>query len=103
MYWLRFLPYLSLGVATALCFFVAEFVKSEDLSSVLTSVASNGVFFFVAYLFYDVIRQQVLRKEQSYIHEHIKRQLVECIFNYLYFIKKLYTGTTLIQILSTTS
>ncbi|EGQ8028892.1 hypothetical protein RAL01_004065 [Vibrio vulnificus] len=95
MYWLRFLPYLSLGVATVLCFLGAEFVKSEDLSSVLTSVASNGVFFFVAYLFYDVIRQQVLRKEQGYIHEHIKRQLAGCIFNYLYFIKKVIYGYNL--------
>ncbi|MEZ9807145.1 hypothetical protein AB4250_12830 [Vibrio cyclitrophicus] len=70
-------------------------MKSEDLSSVLTSVASNGVFFFVAYLFYDVIRQKVLRKEQGYIHEHIKRQLSGCIFNYLYFIKKVIYGYNL--------
>ena len=95
MYWLRLLPYLSLGLATVTCFLVAEFVKSEDLRSVLTSVASNGVFFFVAYLFYDVIRQKVLRKEQGYIHEHIKRQLAGCIFNYLYFIKKVIYGYNL--------
>ncbi|OBT23454.1 hypothetical protein [Vibrio cyclitrophicus] len=95
MYWLRFLPYLSLGLVTIACFLVSGFVKSEGLSSVLTSVASNGVFFFVAYLFYDVIRQKVLRKEQGYIHEHIKRQLSGCIFNYLYFIKKVIYGYNL--------
>ncbi len=95
MYWLRFLPYLSLGLVTVACFLVSGFVKSEDLSSVLTSVASNGVFFFVAYLFYDVIRQKVLRKEQGYIHEHIKRQLSGCILNYLYFIKKVIYGYNL--------
>ncbi|MEZ9185377.1 hypothetical protein AB4158_14405 [Vibrio splendidus] len=95
MYWLRFLPYLSLGLATGACFLAAEFVKNDDISSLFTSVASNGVFFFVAYLSYDVIRQKVLRKEQGYIYEHIKRQLSGCIFNYLYFIKKVIYGYNL--------
>ncbi|MGP3426994.1 hypothetical protein ACTVFR_22625, partial [Escherichia coli] len=90
----RVLPYLSLGTVTLLCFISTVFIQG-DFKNVLLSVGANGVFFFIAYFFYDIVRQFILKKELRYIHQHIRQKISSSIFSYLYFVKKIVYGYNL--------
>lgn len=91
----RVLPYLSLGAVTGLCFISTVFIPEGDLKNVILSVGANGVFFFIAYFFYDIVRQLILKKELRYIHQHIRQRISSSIFSYLYFVKKIVYGYNL--------
>lgn len=91
----RVLPYLSLGAVTLLCFISTVFIPEGDFKNVLLSVGANGIFFFIAYFFYDIVRRFILKKELRYIHQHIRQQISSSIFSYLYFVKKIVYGYNL--------
>lgn len=91
----RVLPYISLGLVTFMCFVASYFVGSDDVKSVLLAVGANGLFFFLAYFFYDYVKQKILKEELNYIHQHIRQQISSSIFCYLYFVKKVIYGYNL--------
>lgn len=91
----RVLPYISLGLVILLCFVVSYTISSDSVKNVLLAVGANGLFFFLAYFFYDFVKQQILKKELKYIHQHIRQQISSSIFCYLYFVKKVIYGYNL--------
>ena len=52
-------------------------------------------FFFLAYLFYDLIRQIILKQEKQYLVNYIKNKISNDIFVALYFLKKIIHGHNL--------
>jgi hypothetical protein len=56
---------------------------------------SNGIFFFVIYLFYDIIRQIIINKEKKYLNDYIKNKISNDIFVALYYLKKIIHGYNL--------
>ena len=63
--WYRIIPYISLGLASTVFFVFSQLVSDGEIRGVLVSVYSSAIFFFAAYLFYDVIKQLILRKERK--------------------------------------
>ena len=61
----------------------------------LIGVFSSSIFFFLAYLFYDLIRQLVLNREKKYLIDYIKNKISNDIFVALYFLKKIIHGYNL--------
>jgi hypothetical protein len=70
--WNRILPYISLGLATVITFVLSRAIANTEIKTILIGVFSNALFFFLAYLFYDLIRQIMLNKEKQYLVNYIK-------------------------------
>jgi hypothetical protein len=93
--WNRIIPYISLGLASLIVFGVSQLVSNNELQNVLTNIFSSSIFFFIVYLFYDLIRQAFLKKEKKYLVEYIKNKISNDIFVALYFLKKIIHGYNL--------
>lgn len=93
--WNRIIPYISLGLASIIVLGTSQLISNEKLRNILISVFSSSVFFFLAYLFYDLIRQIILNKEKKYLVDYIKNKISNDIFVALYFLKKIVHGYNL--------
>ncbi len=93
--WNRIIPYISLALVSIIMLGLSKLINSEDAENILISVFSSSVFFFLAYLFYDLIRQIVLNREKKYIVDYIKNRISNDIFFALYFLKKIIHGYNL--------
>lgn len=93
--WNRIIPYISLGLTSLIVLGVSQLISNKGLQNVLISVFSSSVFFFIAYLFYDLIRQTLLNKEKKYLVDYIKNKISNDIFVALYFLKKFIHGYNL--------
>jgi len=93
--WNRILPYISLGLATVITFVLSRAIANTEIKTILIGVFSNALFFFLAYLFYDLIRQIILNKEKQYLVNYIKNKISNDIFVGLYFLKKIIHGHNL--------
>ena len=93
--WNRLLPYISLGLATVITFVLSRAIANTEIKTILIGVFSNALFFFLAYLFYDLIRQIILNKEKQYLVIYIKNKISNDIFVALYFLKKIIHGYNL--------
>ncbi|MDD5455097.1 MAG: hypothetical protein PHW62_06355 [Candidatus Ratteibacteria bacterium] len=93
--WNRILPYISLGLATVITFVLSQVIENTEIKNILVSVFSNALFFFLVYLFYDLIRQMVFNKEKQYLINYIKNEISNDIFVALYFLKKIIHGYNL--------
>ncbi len=93
--WNRILPYISLGLATVITFVLSRAIANKEIKTILIGVFSNALFFFLAYLFYDLIRQIILNKEKQYLVNYIKNKISNDIFVALYFLKKIVHGYNL--------
>ena len=93
--WNRILPYISLGLATVITFVLFRAIANTEIKTILIGVFSNALFFFLAYLFYDLIRQIILNKEKQYLVNYIKNKISNDIFVALYFLKKIIHGYNL--------
>lgn len=91
----RLIPYLSLVIANLLIFIVSREIINIEIKNVLTNVYSNGIFFFIAYLFYDIIQQIILNKEKRYLKDYINNKIANDIFVSLYYLKKIIHGYNL--------
>jgi len=63
--WNRIIPYISLGIVSIIVLGTSKLISSEELKNILINIFSNSIFFFLAYLFYDLIRQIILNKEKK--------------------------------------
>lgn len=90
----RLLPYLIFAV-TNLLLLVAYFTTQGDLRGAILNILSNGIFFFVAFVFFDVVRSLVRSKEAKYLEDYIKNKVSNDIFVALYFQKKIIHGYNL--------
>jgi hypothetical protein len=104
----RIIPYVSFGLVSLIVLVVAYFVSDVEIKNVLLNVFSSSIFFFLAYLFYDLIRQVIINKEKKYLIDYIKNKISNDIFVALYFLKKIIHGynldsNTLENIFSTVS
>lgn len=93
--WNRITPYVSLGLVSIIVFGTSHFVINKELKNILINVFSSSLFFFLAYLFYDLIRQIILNKEKKYLVDYIKNKIANDIFVALYFLKKIIHGYNL--------
>jgi len=93
--WNRIIPYVSLGLVSVIVLAVSKLITNEEVKNILFSVFSSSVFFFLAYLFYDSIRQIILSKEKKYLVDYIKNKISNDIFVALYFLKKIIHGYNL--------
>jgi hypothetical protein len=93
--WNRILPYISLGLATTITFVLSRVIANTEIKTILLGVFSNALFFFLAYLFYDLIKQIILNKEKQYLINYIKNKISNDIFVALYFLKKIIYGYNL--------
>lgn len=91
----RIIPYISLGSASAIVYLLSIIIVDETATTILRGVFSNSIFFFLVYLFYDMIRQSIIRKEKKLLTEFIKRRFSNDLFVSLYFIKKIIHGYNL--------
>jgi len=93
--WNRILPYISLGLAATIVFVLSRIIANIEAKTILIGVFSNSIFFFLAYLFYDLIHQIVINKEKKYLLNYIKNKISNDIFVALYFLKKIIHGYNL--------
>ena len=93
--WNRIIPYISLGLVSIIVFGASQLFTNIKIRNILINVFSSSVFFFLAYLFYDLIRQIVLNKEKKYLVDYIKNKISNDIFVALYFLKKTIHGYNL--------
>jgi len=91
----RIIPYLTLGLASLVLFWASKITINQEVKSILINIFSNAIFFFIAYLFYDIIKQIIIRKEKKYLVDYIKNKIANDIFVALYFIKKIIHGYSL--------
>jgi hypothetical protein len=91
----RIIPYISLGLVSLVFPIVAHFTSDGDTKSVLLNIFSSSIFFFLAYLFYDLIRQVIINKEKKYLVDYIKNKISNDVFVALYFLKKIIQGYNL--------
>lgn len=91
----RIIPYISFGLVSLIVLVAAYFVSAGATRNVLFNIFSSSVFFFLAYLFYDLIRQIIGNKEKKYLIDYIKNRISNDIFVALYFLKKIIHGYSL--------
>jgi len=91
----RIIPYISFGLVSLVVPIIAHFVSDGDTKSVLLNIFSSSIFFFLAYLFYDLIRQVIINKEKKYLVDYIKNKISNDVFVALYFLKKIIHGYNL--------
>ena len=93
--WNRIIPYISLGIVSVIVLGLSKLTSNEELKNIFISVFSNSIFFFLAYLSYDLLRQRILNKEKKYLVDYIKNKISNDIFVALYFLKKIIHGYNL--------
>lgn len=93
--WYRITPYISLGIVAVLVFILSNIVTDAEIKNILIGVFSNSIFFFLAYMFYDLIKQIIFNKEREYLINYIKNMISNDIFVALYFLKKVVHGYNL--------
>ncbi len=91
----RIIPYLSFGLVSLIVLLAAYFVSAGLIRNVLLNIFSSSVFFFLAYLFYDLIKQIISNKEKKYLVDYINNRISNDIFVALYFLKKIIHGYSL--------
>ena len=91
----RAIPYISLGLANVMLFIATRIVDTTEIKDLLISLFTSGLFFFVVYLFYDLIREWIIRKEKKYLNNYIKNRIANDIFVTLYYLKKVIHGYNL--------
>ena len=90
----RLLPYIVFIVVNLLLFGVYVISNGEFRGFVL-NILSNGIFFFIVFIFFDLFRSRVHSNETRYIGDYIKNKISNDIFVALYFQKKIIHGYNL--------
>lgn len=93
--WLRAIPYISLAIVSLGIFVLSEFIPNSQIENILLNVFSNAIFFFIVYLFYDIIKEVILVKERKSLDDYIKNKVSNDIFVALYYLKKIIHGYNL--------
>lgn len=93
--WLRIVPYISLGVISLVIFILSKFISDIQMQNILINVFSNSIFFFIAYFFYDIIKEIIRIRERQYLDEYIRNKISNDIFVALYNLKKIIHGYNL--------
>ena len=93
--WIRVIPYISLGSVSLIMFLLSEFISDLQIQNILINVFSNSIFFFIAYFFYDTIKEIIFIRERRYLDKYIKNKISNDIFVALYNLKKIIHGYNL--------
>jgi len=91
----RIIPHISLGIASLIFFWTSRITTNQEVKGILINIFSNAVFFFVAYLLYDIIRQIIIKNDKKYLTNYIKNKIANDIFIVLYLVKKIIHGYNL--------
>jgi hypothetical protein len=93
--WNKIIPYISLGLASVALYILLKSTTDVNFQNILLGLFSSSVYFFIAYLFYDLVRQVIIKKEKKYLTDYIKNKISNDIFVSLYFLKKIIHGYNL--------
>ncbi len=91
----RIIPYISLVIASLILFIIAFFVTDQNIKNILINVFSNAMFFFIVYIFYDLMKIFVTKKEKKYLKDYITKIISSDIYIALYYFKKVIHGYNL--------
>lgn len=91
----RLIPHLSLGIASLVLLLTSKITTNQEVKDILINIFSNTIFFFIAFLFYDIVKQIIINKEKEYLTDYIKSKMANDIFVSLYFMKKIIHGYNL--------
>ena len=91
----RLIPHFSLGIASLVLFWASKITTNQEVEDILINIFSNATFFFIAYMFYDIVRQIITNKEKKYLTDYIKNKMADDVFTSLYFMKKIIHGYNL--------
>jgi hypothetical protein len=92
---IRILPYLIL-VILSYAFWQGSIHSSDFyIKNLFLNLASSSLFVVIAYLFYDLIKIFIEKKESRFIDDYIKNQISNDVFAVLYSLKKYLHGYNL--------
>jgi len=92
---IRLAPYVILLILGVIFLLVNNFLNSDQLKALFINLAASSFFVVIAYLFYDLIKSYLERRESQYIESYIKNQISHDIFIVLYSMKKYLHGYNL--------
>jgi hypothetical protein len=92
---LRAAPYLIFSVAVTALYVIYNCLTPGGDKEIVLGILSNGVFFFVVFIFFDLVRSINYKKESKYLNEYIKNKVGNDVFVALYFQKKILHGYNL--------
>lgn len=99
---LRLLPYAIFATVGALIFLIHS-LSTGDLKELSLNLFSDTLFFFIAFIFIDIVRALIQNRESKYLEDYIKNRISNDIFVALYFQKKSFMGIISIRTPSITS
>lgn len=91
----RVTPYLVFIMANIAIYLVYGHMDEGTVKETTLGVLSNGIFFFIAFIFFDLIRASNYKKEAKYLNDYIKNKISNDVFVSLYFQKKIIHGYNL--------
>ncbi|WCL50688.1 hypothetical protein [Leptospira sp. GIMC2001] len=89
------IPYISLSIATIILSVITCYITDSEIKNILINIISNAVFFFLVFIFYELIQVHVTKEEKKYLKEYIKNSVSNDIFIALYNIQKILHGYNL--------
>lgn len=92
---LRTAPYLIFSVTIFALYVIYNNLSPSSSKEIILGVLSNGIFFFVVFVFFDLVRSVNYQKESKYLNEYIKNKVGNDVFVALYFQKKILHGYNL--------
>ena len=92
---LRFLPYIIITTVAIILFSISNYVSNSTYKTIIINIGSNEIFLFIGYLFYDLIKSYIKKKEKTTLNEYINNQMANDIFVVLYYLKKIIHGYNL--------
>lgn len=92
---LRIIPYVILLFLAYLFWYMSKHVVDPTMQAISINLASSALFVVAAYLFYDMTKAYVEKKESRYITEHINHHVSQDILVVLHLVKKYIHGYNL--------
>ena len=92
---IRLAPYFILTVLGIVFLVLYNASSSEQIKIVFINLASSSFFVVVAYLFYDLIKSYIEKRDSRYIDSYIRSQISHDVFIVLYALKKYLHGYNL--------
>jgi len=92
---IRLAPYFILTVLGIIFIVLYNASSTEQLRIVFINLASSSFFVVVAYLFYDLIKSYIEKRDSRYIDSYIRSQISHDVFIVLYALKKYLHGYNL--------
>lgn len=92
---IRIIPYIIITIFSLITLYISFKLEESTIKNVLVNISSNALFILVAFLFYDLIKSYINKKEKKFLDEYIKNQISNDLLIVLYYLKKIIHGYNL--------